>query len=90
MVDERPPWDLWIDYTAREPSGLTPASLRYATPGAVVEVGRYILVGADDAELAVAEVVEIHRPWDRQGSSSSGTSGRPSPPTRWSRSVVTE
>ncbi len=60
MPDERPPWDLWIDYSTREPSGLTPASLRWATPGAIIEVGRFILVGAEDAQIAVAEVVEIN------------------------------
>lgn len=55
----RPQWDLWIDYGAREPSGLTPTLLRYASPDADIRVGRYVLVGAEDADLAVAEVVEI-------------------------------
>jgi hypothetical protein len=55
----RPAWDLWIDYQAREPSGLTPTLLRYASPGVEVRVGSFLLVGAEDAELAVAEVVEI-------------------------------
>lgn len=55
----RPPWDLWIDYGAREPDGLTPTLLRYAAPDADIRVGRYVLVGAEDADLAVAEVVEV-------------------------------
>ena len=59
MSEARPPWDLWIDYSTREPSGLTPASMRWATPGAVIDVGRFVVVGAEDAELAVAEVVQI-------------------------------
>jgi hypothetical protein len=57
----KPPWDLWIDYHTTEPSGLTPTLLEYATPGAIIEVGRYVLVGSEDAELAVAEIVEIDR-----------------------------
>lgn len=59
MTAEHPPWDLWIDYSSREPSGLTPTLLEYATSGAAIEVGRFVLVGSEDAELAVAEVVEI-------------------------------
>jgi hypothetical protein len=59
VTDVRPPWDLWIDYGAREPNGLTPTLLRYASAGADIRVGRYVLVGAEDADLAVAEVVEI-------------------------------
>jgi hypothetical protein len=55
----RPRWDLWIDYGAREPDGLTPTLLRYAAPDADIRVGRYVLVGAEDADLAVAEVVEV-------------------------------
>jgi hypothetical protein len=52
-------WDLWIDYQAKQPDGLTPTLARFAQPGASLEVGRHVVVGADDAELAVAEVVEI-------------------------------
>jgi hypothetical protein len=59
VTDVRPPWDLWIDYGAREPSGLTPTLLRYASPDADIRVGGYVVVGAEDADLAVAEVVEI-------------------------------
>jgi len=54
-----PAWDLWIDYTLREPDGLTPTLLRYATPGADIHVGAVIAVGAEDAELCDAEVVSI-------------------------------
>ena len=56
---QRPAWDLWIDYQAREPSGLTPTLVRYASLGVQVRVGSFLVVGAEDAELAVAEVVEI-------------------------------
>jgi hypothetical protein len=59
MSAEHGAWDLWIDYSGREPSGLTPTLLRFARAGAEIEVGRFVLVGSDDAEDAVAEVVEI-------------------------------
>lgn len=55
----RPAWDLWIDYTQREPDGLTPTLLRYATPGVDVHAGAVVTVGAEDAELARAEVVSV-------------------------------
>lgn len=59
MSAEHSPWDLWIDYTRREPSGLTPTLLRYASPGAEIVVGQFVLVGSEDAESAVAEIVDI-------------------------------
>lgn len=52
-------WDLWIDYQARRADGLTPTLARFARPGVSVEVGDFAVVGADDAEPAVAEVVEV-------------------------------
>jgi hypothetical protein len=52
-------WDLWIDYQARAADGLTPTLARFARPGVSLEVGSFVVVGADDAEPAVAEVVEV-------------------------------
>jgi hypothetical protein len=52
-------WDLWIDYQARQPDGLTPTLARFSRPGVVTEPGRYVIVGAEDAEPAVAEIVEV-------------------------------
>lgn len=52
-------WDLWIDYQARREDGLTPTLVRFARPQVTLEVGAFVVVGADDAELAVAEVVEV-------------------------------
>jgi hypothetical protein len=52
-------WDLWIDYQAKQPDGLTPTLARFAGPGVVLEVGGHVVVGSEDAEPAVAEVVEI-------------------------------
>ncbi len=52
-------WDLWIDYQARQPDGLTPTLARFSRPGVLIEPGRYVVVGAEDAEPAVAEIVEV-------------------------------
>lgn len=52
-------WDLWIDYQARRADGLTPTLVRFGRPGASLKVGSFVVVGADDAEPAVAEVVEV-------------------------------
>ena len=51
--------DLWIDFQARGADGLTPSLSRFARPGVSLEVGAFVVVGADDAEPAVAEVVEV-------------------------------
>ena len=52
-------WDLWVDYQRTDGDGLTHTRLKDAKPGAVIQVGDTCLVGAEDSELAVAEVVEI-------------------------------
>ncbi len=38
---------------------MTPTLLRFASPGIDIRVGSFVVVGAKDAEPAVAEVVEI-------------------------------
>jgi len=52
-------WDLWVDFHRVDADGLTHASLKDATAGAVIEPGRYVVVGDEDADPAVAEVVEV-------------------------------
>jgi hypothetical protein len=52
-------WDLWIDFQTRESSGLTPTLAEYARPGVELRPGAYVLVGSEDSELAVAEIVEV-------------------------------
>ena len=52
-------WDLWIDFQSQEEDGLTPALIEHARSGVIVEVGRHLLVGSDDSELAVARVVSV-------------------------------
>jgi hypothetical protein len=52
-------WDLWIDFQAQDEDGLTPALVEHARAGASLEPGRYVLVGSEDSELAVARIVSI-------------------------------
>lgn len=52
-------WDLWVDFMRTDGGGITHASARHAAPGVVLEVGSHIVVGNEDAEPAVAEVVSV-------------------------------
>jgi hypothetical protein len=52
-------WDLWVDYQRRDEDGLTHTSLRAAEPGVTVTPGSYVVVGNEDADPAVAQVVAI-------------------------------
>ena len=52
-------WDLWIDFQAQDEDGLTPALVEHARPDVSVEAGRYLLVGSDDSELAVARIISV-------------------------------
>lgn len=49
---------MWVDF-ARVYSGLTYGHVDDAAPGAELTAGRYLIVGDDDADPAVAQVVEI-------------------------------
>ena len=51
-------WDMWVDF-ARVYDGLTYGDLEDIEPGVVVESGGYIVVGDQDADPAVARVVEV-------------------------------
>ncbi len=52
------PWQMWVDF-ARVYSGLTYAHIDDAAPGTEIRAGRYLIVGDDDADPAVAQVVEV-------------------------------
>ena len=52
-------WDLWVDYHRTDGVGLTHTNLRNAEPGVAVQVGRFLVVGNEEADPAVAEVVAI-------------------------------
>ena len=55
---EQRPWQMWVDF-ARVYSGLTYGHLDDAGPGIEIKAGRYLIVGDDDADPAVAQVIEI-------------------------------
>ena len=52
-------WDLWLDYHRRDADGLTHGHIRNAQHRVNVAPGRYIVVGNEEADPAVAEVVRI-------------------------------
>ena len=52
-------WDLWLDYHRIDAEGLTHGNVRNAMPGVSLVPGRFIVVGNEDADRAVAEVVRV-------------------------------
>ncbi len=52
-------WDLWIDFQRGDDDGLTSANVRNLRAGLTVQLGDTIVVGNEDAEPGVAEVVEV-------------------------------
>ncbi|MGI9053903.1 MAG: hypothetical protein ACR2HQ_14885 [Ilumatobacteraceae bacterium] len=54
-----PSWDLWIDYHRRDADGLTHGNTRNARAGLALTPGAHVVVGNEDADPAVAEVVGV-------------------------------
>ena len=54
-----PSWDLWIDYHRRDGDGSTHGNVRNARSDLELAPGRYVIVGNEEADAAVAEVVRI-------------------------------
>jgi hypothetical protein len=52
-------WDLWLDYHRRDADGLTHGNVRNARPGVTLTAGAHVVVGNEEADSAVAEVVRI-------------------------------
>ena len=52
-------WDLWIDYHRRDGGGLTHASLKDVEGSLVFVPGMFVVVGNEEADPAVAEIVSI-------------------------------
>jgi hypothetical protein len=52
-------WDLWVDYHRTDGAGLTHANARHLPPGRTLTVGEYLVVGNEEADPAVAEVVSV-------------------------------
>jgi hypothetical protein len=51
-------WQMWVDF-ARVYSGLTYGHVDDAAPGIKISAGRYLIVGDEDADPAVAQVIEV-------------------------------
>jgi hypothetical protein len=52
-------WQLWLDYHRTDAEGLTHGNVRNAVPGTRLVVGEYVVVGNEEADPAVAEVVQV-------------------------------
>jgi hypothetical protein len=52
-------WQLSIDYHRTDAEGLTHGNIRNVVPGTKLVVGDHILVGNEEADPAVAEVVQV-------------------------------
>jgi hypothetical protein len=51
-------WDMWVDF-ARIYDGFTYGDVEDLTSGQEIQVGQFIVVGDEDADPAVAEVIDI-------------------------------
>ncbi len=51
-----PDYDLWVDFMRMRDNGRLRTRLRHAREGFVPVVGRYVVVGCEDAEPAVARI----------------------------------
>jgi hypothetical protein len=52
-------WDLWIDYQRIDAEGLTHGNVRNGAPGVELSPGRFVIVGNEDADCAVGEIVRV-------------------------------
>jgi hypothetical protein len=59
MTEKSIDWDLWIDFQSGNDDGLTRANTRNLRPGLRLCVGDVIIVGNEEAESGVGEVMEL-------------------------------
>jgi len=52
-------WDLWLDYQRIDADGLTHGNVRNGASGVELSPGRFVIVGNEDADPAVAEIVRV-------------------------------
>lgn len=52
-------WDLWVDYHRTDGDRLTHAVAEDVKPGVDLIVGSYLVVGNEEADPAVAQVVSV-------------------------------
>ncbi len=58
-MNEAPSWVLWVDFHRVDGAGLTHANVLDATGNAGVQREEFVLVGDDDADPGVAQIVEV-------------------------------
>jgi hypothetical protein len=51
--------DLWVDYHRTDGAGLTHTNVLDVAPGVTLRAGMFVVVGNEEADPAVAEVVSI-------------------------------
>ncbi len=51
--------DLWVDFQRMEDDGRLLARVSNARPGLTITAGRHLIVGCEDAEPAVAQVLTV-------------------------------
>lgn len=52
-------YDLWVDFMRMRDDGRLRTRMRHAREGFVPLVGTYVVVGAEDSEPAVAQVLSV-------------------------------
>lgn len=52
-------WDLWVDYHRTDEQGRTHTNVRNVVSGVSLEPGMYLVVGNEEADPAVAEVIAL-------------------------------
>ena len=52
-------WDLWVDYHRTDDAGLTHTNKRNASRGVELRPRMHLVVGNEEADPAVAEVIEV-------------------------------
>jgi hypothetical protein len=52
-------WDLWVDYQRTDERGLTHTNVRNAAAGVDPQPGVHLVVGNEEADPAVAKVIEV-------------------------------
>lgn len=52
-------WDFWVDYHRTDERGLTHTNVRNAGSGVTLESGGHLVVANEEADPAVAKVVEL-------------------------------
>lgn len=52
-------WEVWVDYHRTDGDGLTHTNVRNAEPDVELKPGAHVVVGNEEADLAVAVIVTV-------------------------------